>query len=422
MSNRGRPPSPGLLTPRERDVARLVGQRLSNREIAGLLEISEPAVRYHLNQIYAKTGLTRREDLSEWAARRSWAPSLAMLKVAISGLAAVAVLGIAATALVVALRANTPDAEANPLTAPTIADAALPGGAPCRIDSRLLVEAADARCYETIDELRTVVAFDFPAPGSIPPSMVAAVEREGRLDAFLRYDADGGELDYLAGFLDISLDLEGAPLAISARSTPHIMGFFDRSSSWPQLTWCPYYDGLGGTVERRCPGELAVVMSGSTEFDLAMAVLDALDGPSATDAVAATTPVPYPTPAGERVSPLVADLPTYPGATEVDGFRRGDEVVQVFEVGAQPRDIAMFYRDYLTSAGWILYQGSGGVAGESQGYQSPDGAWVTFSTVYQPRPQEDVPEPPPGYRGKGVPFENAVDGNLRFWLITRAPG
>lgn len=54
------------LTPREREVAGLVAQALSNREIARTLVLSERTVESHVRSILAKTGLTTRTELTLW--------------------------------------------------------------------------------------------------------------------------------------------------------------------------------------------------------------------------------------------------------------------------------------------------------------------------------------------------------------------
>jgi ATP/maltotriose-dependent transcriptional regulator MalT len=51
------------LTNRETEVAHLVGKGLSNPEVAAELFISRKAVEYHLGNIYAKCGLTGRQEL-----------------------------------------------------------------------------------------------------------------------------------------------------------------------------------------------------------------------------------------------------------------------------------------------------------------------------------------------------------------------
>ena len=55
------------LTDRERDVATLVAQGLSNPEVAAELYVSRKAVEYHLHNIYGKLGITSRRELRDSA-------------------------------------------------------------------------------------------------------------------------------------------------------------------------------------------------------------------------------------------------------------------------------------------------------------------------------------------------------------------
>jgi DNA-binding NarL/FixJ family response regulator len=69
------PDKPLLPTLREREVLELVRQRLSNREIASLLSVSEHTVKYHLANIRAKYGVSSRRELETTArggAARIW--------------------------------------------------------------------------------------------------------------------------------------------------------------------------------------------------------------------------------------------------------------------------------------------------------------------------------------------------------------
>ncbi len=59
-----RPPTTLALTPRERDVARLVAGGQRNRAIAASLGISEGTVKMHLHNVYAKLGLESRTQLA----------------------------------------------------------------------------------------------------------------------------------------------------------------------------------------------------------------------------------------------------------------------------------------------------------------------------------------------------------------------
>jgi len=59
------------LTPREREVAGLVAQALSNREVARTLVLSERTVESHVRSILAKAGLTTRTELTRWYLQQS---------------------------------------------------------------------------------------------------------------------------------------------------------------------------------------------------------------------------------------------------------------------------------------------------------------------------------------------------------------
>lgn len=63
-----------VLTPRERDIAMLAAARLSNREIAEKLYLSEGSVKQYVNRIYAKLFIegdtrTKRKRLMEMTQR-----------------------------------------------------------------------------------------------------------------------------------------------------------------------------------------------------------------------------------------------------------------------------------------------------------------------------------------------------------------
>ena len=59
-------PSTGVLTRREREVAELLGQGLSNKEIAGQLVISQRTAEGHVEHILTKLGFSSRTQVVRW--------------------------------------------------------------------------------------------------------------------------------------------------------------------------------------------------------------------------------------------------------------------------------------------------------------------------------------------------------------------
>jgi DNA-binding CsgD family transcriptional regulator len=59
------------LTPTERDVVRLVGEGLANKDVAARLFVSPRTVESHLTHVYTKLGLTSRVQLAQEAVRRA---------------------------------------------------------------------------------------------------------------------------------------------------------------------------------------------------------------------------------------------------------------------------------------------------------------------------------------------------------------
>ena len=62
-SNPQLPAWPEALTEREREIIRLVGQGLSNKDIAYKLSISDSTVRHHMTSIFDKVGVPNRQKL-----------------------------------------------------------------------------------------------------------------------------------------------------------------------------------------------------------------------------------------------------------------------------------------------------------------------------------------------------------------------
>src|SRR3954469_5309070 len=65
------------LTERERDVLELIGQGLSNREIAERLFLAEKTVKNYVTSVLAKLGMQRRTQAAAWIARREKYPRAA---------------------------------------------------------------------------------------------------------------------------------------------------------------------------------------------------------------------------------------------------------------------------------------------------------------------------------------------------------
>ena len=61
------------LTDREREVIRLIGEGLKNKQIAERLSISEATVRHHLTSIFAKLDVEDRFELVVYAYRHDLA-------------------------------------------------------------------------------------------------------------------------------------------------------------------------------------------------------------------------------------------------------------------------------------------------------------------------------------------------------------
>src|SRR5436189_2286478 len=90
---RRRPPDE--LTPREREVLRLIRLGLTNEEIAEKLGVTVAGAKYHVSEILSKFGVSSREEAAAWKRdEQRWYWKLAWIGGA--GMAVAAVAGIAA--------------------------------------------------------------------------------------------------------------------------------------------------------------------------------------------------------------------------------------------------------------------------------------------------------------------------------------
>lgn len=63
---------PVELTLREQEVIQLLAQGLSNKQIAGTLQVSARTVNFHLDNIYSKLGVSTRTEAAIYAVRQGW--------------------------------------------------------------------------------------------------------------------------------------------------------------------------------------------------------------------------------------------------------------------------------------------------------------------------------------------------------------
>jgi len=60
-------PTPDIISPREREVVRLVVFGKRNAEVASTLSITVPTVKKHLSNVFQKLGIRRRRELVRFA-------------------------------------------------------------------------------------------------------------------------------------------------------------------------------------------------------------------------------------------------------------------------------------------------------------------------------------------------------------------
>ncbi|MFN0095023.1 MAG: hypothetical protein ACKVVT_09645 [Dehalococcoidia bacterium] len=142
--------------------------------------------------------------------------------------------------------------------------------------------------------------------------------------------------------------------------------------------------------------------------------------------------VPFPPFEGGRVTSTVP-LNPYPGSVLVDGFvrkgglsgGRGKSRVQVYQVAAEQQAVLDHFHRRFQESGWMPYGGGFGVSGLVCTYcpvsrprvSNPD-KWAKISTEYVGRDDPPAQEPPPGFRGKGVPFAPRTPGTFTYYVVT----
>jgi DNA-binding CsgD family transcriptional regulator len=78
MGQRGRPPYPDILTPREQEVLVLLREGLTNEQVASRLGIRFETAKWHVSEILSKLGVESREEAAAWRGEdRPWAPAWA---------------------------------------------------------------------------------------------------------------------------------------------------------------------------------------------------------------------------------------------------------------------------------------------------------------------------------------------------------
>lgn len=409
---------------------------LTNREVAERLQVSEPTVKYHLNQVYSKLHVERREDLVSWrpegpaAGAGAGAPWLWTLK----PVALATVVGVAGTFLALLLWAAirpVDDASDPPAAAPEHDNE-------CGISSRLLPTGAATTCVDGVADLQALVAFPLSALPLEPAPLFqqAAFVRLSRGDAAYRaYDVGGRRFEVIEEPLSVEhVREQGAPLVISVPGViePPRGAFETLDDGTALLWWCPAGppDDPNGPVFCR-DGHLAG-FAGFTADEMSLLVYEILSAQTYETSPGVVTnveptPVPFPPLRGERVEPKVPGVPLYPGAVEVDGFvrpapqpvRPGDSAVQVFETADSVDAVLAWFGAELELAGWTEYGGSAGVTGRTVSFaRNGRSEWVMISSSYVPRPEDEAAQPPPGFRGKGVPFASPLDAGARFWVVT----
>lgn len=159
-----RPPEgPAAVTERQREVASLIAEGMTNPQIAETLGITLDGAKHHVSQLLVRLDLQRREEIADWyrnevSRRRLSLLSLPPLLLLSGGIAAV-VVAIVVVAGVIALRG---DGDTTPLAAttsePTSTPDVPPHGVPTAAPDTFEITAEDLRAMNLSDNELTVGA------------------------------------------------------------------------------------------------------------------------------------------------------------------------------------------------------------------------------------------------------------------------
>jgi len=72
----GQAPKPTRISPEmsrmETEIMRLAAEGMTNREIAAKVHLSQNTIKFHMRQIFQKTGAGNRTELAHQAAKQGW--------------------------------------------------------------------------------------------------------------------------------------------------------------------------------------------------------------------------------------------------------------------------------------------------------------------------------------------------------------
>jgi DNA-binding CsgD family transcriptional regulator len=345
---RGRPPYPGLLTPREQQVLDLIRQGLTNEQIAQRLGISFSGARYHAAEILSKLGVNSRQEAALWSprplptgARRFGVFGVLFGRIAGSVLARAAG-SLAIAASVVALLALLLGViEMNSREALSGAEVELQATAESDMKTpettnRLIPDARPARpiVLEPVppdSPLRSPIIYDTQAQATLEPGTAAyrrgwsAIDpfpavaiREGRIAVFDHGNGQWWAVKDIDRATIGPLSNGGSRLAVLARGYLTVLDF--AASTWQEypvdarpVAWSPDDQRLVVTVRSSDPMQSPHIVF-----------------PIANPAAAARLPL------GKSPNSLAQNLPVWINNTHLLMVSQKVRLLQIVDVGAAP--------------------------------------------------------------------------------------